>query len=171
MRIPLSWLVAGVCMAWVPVSAQTAKQPFIVTISAEAPAEKTGPGSYAVKAGSDVFIHVHLANISKHNLSLGDDEDSRTNIDFYHHYDVRDSAGNSVPKKTFAHPEIGSTGHGWAARILKPGASTDVLTDRITGLYDLRQPGPYTIQLSRAITGDFKGGEVKSNTITVMVTE
>ena len=171
MRIRWTWLLAGVCMACVLASGQIAKPAFIVTISVEAPAEKTGANSYTVKAGADVFIRVHLTNISKRNLSLGDDEDSRTNIDFYHHYDVRDGAGNSLPKKTFAHPEIGSTAHGWAARILKPGASTDVLTDRITGLYEVSRPGIYTIQLSRAITGNFKDGEVKSNTITVTLTE
>jgi hypothetical protein len=171
MRMRLSLLLSGICLAWAPVAAQNAKPPFIVTISAEAPAEKTGADSYSVKAGSEVYIHVHLVNISKHNLSLGDDEDSRTNIDFYHRYEIRDGAGNPVQKKTFTHPEIGSSGHGWAARILKPGASTDVGTDRITGLYELTRPGTYTIQLSRAVTGNVEDGAVQSNKITVTLTQ
>lgn len=167
MRTRLVFLLCGICLAWDQVSAQTAKPPFTVTISAEVPAEKTGPDTYSLKAGSEVYIHVHLVNISNHNLSPGDDADSRTNIDFYHQYDIRDSAGHLVQKKKFTHPDIGSTGHGWAARILKPGGSTDVLTDRITGLYELTRPGTYTIQLSRAVTGNFKDGAVRSNKITV----
>lgn len=166
-----SFLSCGVCLAWALAAAQNAKPPFIVTISAEAPAEKTGADSYSVKAGSEVYIHVHLVNISKHNLSLGDDADSRTNIDFYHRYEIRDSAGNLVQKKTFAHPEIGSSGHGWAASILKSGASTDVATDRITGLYELTKPGAYTIQLSRAVTGNFEDSTVQSNRINLTLTQ
>lgn len=171
MRKRLVFLFGGICLALALAAAQNAKPPFIVTISAEAPAEKTGADSYSFKAGSEVYIHVHLVNISKHNLSLGDDEDSRTNIDFYHRYEIRDSAGNPVHKKTFTHPEIGSSGHGWAARILKPGASIDVGTDRITGLYELTRPGTYTIQLSRAVTGNFEDGAVQSNKITVTLTQ
>jgi hypothetical protein len=43
--------------------------------------------------------------------------------------------------------------------------------DRISGLYDLSQPGQYKIQVSRAISDNPKAGVVKSNTITVTVTE
>lgn len=171
MRILLSWLLGMFCVAWVPASAQEAKPPFIVLISAEAPAASIGPDSYTVKAGSDVFIKVRLTNISKRNIWIGDDSDSRTGVDFFHHYEVRDSSGNSAPKRTITHPEIGSTGHGWPARVLKPEKSLDVASDRITGLYDLTQPGKYTIEVARDVSGDPKDGEVKSNMITLTVTE
>ena len=158
-------------MAWVSASAQTAKPPFIVVISAEAPAANIGPDSYTVKAGSDVFIKVRLTNMSKRNLSIGDDSDSRTGVDFFHQYAVRDNSGNSAQKRTIRHPEIGSTGHGWPARVLKPEKSLDVASDRISRLYDLTQPGKYTIQVARAVSGDPKDGEVRSNIITLTVTE
>ena len=68
------------------------------------------------------------------------------------------------------HPEIGSTGHGWATRVLKPGTSLDVASDRVTGLYDLSQPGEYTIQVSRAVHEDrLKNGLMKSNEIKGMI--
>jgi hypothetical protein len=112
-----------------------------------------------------------LTNTSKRNLSLADDPDPRTGVDFYHRYEVRDNSGNSAQKRSINHPEIGSTGHGWPSRVLKPTASLDVASDGISGLYDSTQPGRYTIQVARDVSGDPKDGEVRSNMITVTVTE
>ena len=156
-------------MAWIPVEANDVGQPFSIAISAEAPESQTGPDRYTIKAGADVFVKVHLTNTSKRKLSLNYDKDSRTNVDFFHRYEVRDSTGNAAQKRTIHHPEIGSTGHGWPARVLKPGESMDITGDDISRLYDLSQPGEYTIHLSRSISGD-RDGVVKSNTITVTVT-
>jgi hypothetical protein len=167
----LSRLLCVFCMAWVFASAQTAESPFIVTISAEAPAAKIGPESYAVKAGFDVFINVHLTNISKRNLRIGDDTDSRTGIDFCNRYEIRDSSGNFARKQTVQHSQIGSTGHGWPARIIKPTETLAVASDRISGLYDLTKPGKYEIQVVRDACGNSKEGEVKSNLITLTVTD
>lgn len=152
-----------------PVEAKDIDQPFAVTISAEAPESQTGPNSYTVKAGSDVFVKVHLTNTSKHKLSLNYDKDSRTNVDFFHRYEVRDTNGSAAQKRTINHPEIGSTGHGWPARILEPGESMDITGDDISRVYDLSQPDEYTIRLSRIVSDDPKDGVVKSNTITVKV--
>lgn len=170
-RIVLSCLFSALCLLLMPAAARTARQPFSATISVENPGVQTGPYAYTVKTGSDLFIKVHLTNISRRKISLGYDKDSRTNVDFCHQYDVRDSHGNLVLKRPIDHPEIGSTLHGWPARILKPGESMDITGDFISRLYDLSQPGAYTIQLSRSVSGDPKDGAVKSNTITVTVTE
>ena len=104
-------------------------------------------------------------------ILIGDDVNSRTNVDFFNYYDVRDSSGKSATKRKIDHPEIGSTGHGWPPRPLKPGASMDVADDQITGLYDLSEPREWTIQVSRAVHDDPKDGLVKSNVIKVTVTE
>ncbi|MGH9640996.1 MAG: hypothetical protein ACRD3Q_01085 [Terriglobales bacterium] len=167
MRILLGFLLGAICMACVSASAKTAKQPLIVNISAEAPAVKTGPNSYTVQSDSHLFITVHLTNISKRNTSLSYDKDSRTNVDFCDQYEVRDAQGNAVQKRPIDHPEIESTGHGWPARILKPGGSTDITGDFLSRLYDLSQPGEYTIQLSRIVSDSPRDGVAKSNTITV----
>jgi hypothetical protein len=170
MKSLLSWLLCLFCMAWMFISVQSAESPLVVTISAEAPATNIGPESYAVKAGSDVFINVRLTNTSKRSLRLGDDTDSRTGVDFCNRYEIRDSSGGVAVKRTIQHPEIGSTGHGWPARIIEPTENLTVASDRISGLYDLTKPGKYTIQVARNPCGNPKEGEVKSNLITLTVT-
>jgi hypothetical protein len=161
--------VIAFCLA-VGLSGQTATAPaFTLTIRAEQPAVEAASGGYPVKAGSDVFISVHLTNVSKHKLSVGYDVNSRTGVAFGDEYEVRDSNGNLLPKRPINHPEIGATGHGWPERIVDPGQSTDITGDRITGVYDLSQPGSYTIQLLRSTSADAKDSAVRSNKITVTV--
>lgn len=41
----------------------------------------------------------------------------------------------------------------------------------VTKFYDMSRPGKYTIQVSRAVPKELGGGTVKSNAITVTVTE
>lgn len=151
-------------------SARAAEQPFLATIQAESPATRNGEASYTINVGSELFITVHLTNVSKHNLAFDYDKDSRTGVSFAHRYEVT-SQGKSAQRRTISHPEIGSTGHGWPDQVLKPGESMDVSGDHISGLFDLSRPGEYTIQLFRAIRDDPKRGFVKSNTITVVVTK
>jgi hypothetical protein len=165
----LSCLLGAFFLGLALIEAKTI-EPFDISIRAENPGSQTGPGSYTIKAGSEIFITVHLTNISKHNLTFDYDSDSRTGVSFSHQYEVRDSNGNAVQKRTINHPEIGSTGHGWPARILKPGESMDINGDHISRLYDLSQSGTYRIQLSRVVSADPKDGVVRSNTITVTVT-
>jgi hypothetical protein len=171
MKSLLSWLLCVFCLACVSVLAETSPPPFTVTISAEAPAVNIGSEDYVVKAGSDVFINVRLTNTSKRNLRLSDDTDSRTGVDFCNRYQIHDSSGNFARNRTIKHPEIGSTGHGWPARLIKPTENLTVASDRISGLYDLTKPGKYTIRVARDASGNPKEGEVKSNVITLTVTD
>lgn len=90
---------------------------------------------------------------------------------FAHRYEVRTRQGESAQKRTISHPELGSTGHGWPDRVLKPGESMDINGDHVSLMYDLSQPDEYGIQLFRAIRDDPKRGFVKSNTITIVVTK
>lgn len=152
-------------------SARAAEPQFLATIQAESPATKNGESSYTLNVGSELFITVHLTNVSKHNLAFDYDKDSRTGVSFAHRYEVRTSQGKSAQKRTISHPEIGSTGHGWPDQVLKPGQSMDISGDHISGLFDLSQPDEYTIQLFRAIRDDPKRGFVKSNVITLVVTK
>lgn len=170
-RILLTCLLGGFCLGPVPAAVRSTSRPFIVIISAEVPAVKTAPDRYTVKAGSEVFIAVHLTNTSKKKLAFGYDANSRTGVGFAHMYEIRDRRGDRVQKRAITHPEIGSTGHGWPARVLKPGESTDITGDHISLLYDLSKPGEYIVQLSRAVNDDPKNGFVKSNTITLTIAE
>jgi hypothetical protein len=162
--------ISGSAIAQDP-SARAAEQPFLATIQAESPATRNGEERYTLKVGSELFITVHLTNVSKHVLAFDYDKDSRTGVSFAHRYEVRTCQGKSAQKRAISHPEIGSTGHGWPDQVVKPGESMDIGGDHISGLYDLSRPGEYTIQLLRAISDDPKRGFVKSNTITVTVTK
>jgi len=148
--------------------AEPAKPPFTAVIALENPDSVTGQDAYTIKAGSKVFIRVRLTNISRRKLSLGYDKDSRTNIDFFNEYEVRDMNGNLIPKRPI--DQIGSTAHGWPERVLKPGESMEITGDFLSRLFDLSQLDTYTVQLTRRVSGDPKDGVVKSNTITVVVT-
>lgn len=44
MRFLLVWLACAICVSAVPAFGQASKQPFTITISAEAPAPKNLPG-------------------------------------------------------------------------------------------------------------------------------
>ena len=171
MKLMPGWLLCAVYILSVAGPAHSAKLPFIVTISATAPATKTGPDAYAVKAGADIFIKVRITNTSNRDIVLGDACDDRVGVDGYDQYEIRDSNQRSCSRKQLQHPEIPPTSHGWVGRTLKPGASMNVGEDRITGLYDLTQPGQYTVQVSRAVSDSPQDGAVKSNTITVTVAE
>jgi hypothetical protein len=83
-----------------------------------------------------------------------------------HQFDVRDSKGNAVPEtKYYKQLHDPLTWHNFRRSILAPGESTkDEAT--LNKLYDLRDPGEYTVQARR--TDDFHSGAwVKSNIIKI----
>jgi hypothetical protein len=51
---------------------------------------------------------------------------------------------------------------------LKPGASKEEKAD-LDAWFDLKEPGEYTIQLSRRINGGVDDPALKSNVVTVVV--
>ena len=169
MRMLLCCVLGALCFGRFPAVAQNTPPPFTATITAESPAVNIGPDRYTIQDSSKVFVTVHITNTSKTNLSFGYDQDSRTGICSGHQYEVRGGDGTAVPMRPIQHPEVGSTGHGWPARVLKPGESMDIPGDYISHAYDLSRPGEYTMQLSRAIGDDPKHGFVKSNIIALTV--
>src|ERR1035438_759579 len=68
-RIVLTCLLTTFCMATAPLAAQTAKPPFTATIGVENLGSQTGPDSYTVKFGSDVFPKVPYQNRSEEHTS------------------------------------------------------------------------------------------------------
>src|SRR5271165_3554950 len=102
------WALLGAFCLALGCAAQPAmaQRPFTLTIHAEAPAEQGAAGSYTLKAGSELFVDVHVTNVSGHKLALGYDVDSRTGVAFGHDYEVHDLSGNLLQKRPIAHPEI-----------------------------------------------------------------
>ena len=80
LRIVLSCLLSTVFVGLVPIEAKNVGQPFDAVIRVENPESQINSDSYTVKAGSEVFITVHLTNVSKHNLAFDYDSDSRTGV-------------------------------------------------------------------------------------------
>ena len=131
--------------------AQTAKDPFSITISADKP---------TVVAGSRVYIRIKLTNMSDHVVDCSSAMVGA--FDRRYLYDVLDENGKSMIK-TDIDPER------YQFCNLDPGESTGNGERSISWLYDFTKPGTYTVQLSRFIGNDEKQGAVKSNTITITV--
>ena len=131
--------------------AQTAKDPFSITISADKP---------TVVAGSRVYIRIKLTNMSDHVVDCSSAMVGA--FDRRYLYEVLDENGKSMIK-TDIDPER------YQFCNLDPGESTGNGERLIRWLYDFTKPGTYTVQLSRFIGNDEKQGAVKSNTITITV--
>lgn len=133
-----------------------AQTPFSITISTD---------KQTVIAGSDVYIKIKLTNTSDGTVDCSSAYSN--GLDRRYLYDVHDKDGKSV-EKPGEHHEL--NGVSFSMCDLPPGDTANGET-RITTLYDLTKPGKYTVQLSRFIGKDEKEGLVKSNTLTLVVTE
>ncbi len=130
------------------------KQPLTIDISTEKP---------TVRVGGSVWIKVHVTNTSKRELDFSATVSNMTGADPNYQFTVRDETGNAVAARTYEHPEL-ATGSP-VSRSLKPGES--FADDQDVGrIIDMRRPGQYAIQVAWT-----KNAAVRSNTITVTVTE
>jgi hypothetical protein len=135
-------------------TAQTAKDPFSITISTASP---------TVTAGSHVYVRVKLTNMSDQTV---DCTSAYTNgLDQGLHYDVRNEDEKSVLK-----PDIQPDRYPMSLQScsLEAGESKEHQT-LLNWLYDLSKPGQYVIQISRRTSDGPNPQYVKSNTITITV--
>jgi hypothetical protein len=152
----------------------TVKPSFSITISAP---------EIVVKAGGRVKISLALKNESGERIALVR-EVSLGLAESYTDLDVRDEKGRPVPESRFYAVLKGkpdpykATGPGFAPPLVVGGSHIrewvspgDTWKDEITvsNLLDMKQPGKYTISLSRLDPAS--NTVVKSNTITVTVAE
>jgi hypothetical protein len=139
-----------------------AETPFKVTIKADGP---------TVKAGGDALIQVTITNTSKRAIEYAVSYNRMLAMDTLDKYDVLPKgAATPVQKNVVKHLELA----GGSLRppvIIKPGETKVVGTDVISVLYNLSRPGQYSVQLLRPVSSNPKDGIVKSNAITVTVTE
>ena len=135
-----------------------ANQPFAIAISTE---------RREVKAGAHVVLKVRLTNNSGQDVDMSGNVSDLTGLDPNYVFDVRDSKGNPVPKRTYKHPELAG-GHPVMNRTVSPGKT---LTEEqiVSRLYDMTHPGNYVIQVSRRVSDNTADGAVTSNKITVTV--
>ncbi len=138
--------------------AQNVRAPFSIVLATANP---------SIKPGTDVWVKIQLTNNTRHDLSLPVMDIN--GVDAEYQFDVRSTDGSSVAKIVNAHPEIkiGSI----KSRTVKPGESTRWEEVRASKVYDMSRPGEYVIQVSRVVSENATEGIVKSNTITITVTE
>ncbi len=120
----------------------------------------------SVEAGQQIELKIVMKNLTNHNLEY--QYDIRNYQDRSNNYDVWDASGKKVEPIKKKYPQIGDTFEPVPPHIVKPG-ETETSGITITVLYDMTQPGTYTIQASRKISGEAKDGVVYSNKITVSV--
>jgi hypothetical protein len=166
-----SLLLAAIVAVFGAKLVQCAEPPLTITISlADGGVEKTG---------SPVAVSVTLTNHSGKTLSA-------SQVDYADDYtvDVRDAQGNSAPESEEvrkARAEMDACRNSGQAvggrKILlhgmsqfRPGESWQE-TLLITKHYDMSRPGKFTIRLERKLPEELGKGTVKSNPITVTVTE
>lgn len=121
-----------------------------------------------IHSGSPIEVKLTVTNDSREEITLVD-----TNRSCDYKVDVRDAQDHLAPETEYKR-ELKCSFHVTFGRrmlrVLKPQKSFD---DEIfvNELYDLRRPDKYTIQVSRTVPKELGSGTVKSNTITVTVTE
>ncbi len=160
MRIDTSFVLLAMLLHLFGTSPpQVADQPLSLSISAS---EQT------VKVGSELKIRATLTNVTSHLITLRDripacdypvevrDSDGRlaTETDYKRH--LKCNASFTESRKVLV--------------ILKPQESRqeEIL---ITRLFELNNPGIYSVQVSRTIPKDLGEGPIKSNTLTITVTK
>ena len=137
---------------------QTGKPPFKIAITIE---------DSTIVAGNNVWINVSLTNTSDHDVYEGVMYMEGIDLDTTFRFEVRDEHGKLVPKITSPHPELapGSV----RFRTIRVG-ETLTQQQRVSGQYDMRQPGKYAIQVFRGVSQNSKD-DIKSNIVTVTVTD
>jgi hypothetical protein len=169
-RLMLVATVAATCL-YSP--AQDASHPFSLRLGVEGiflHGSQPTEGSHVVKTGSDIYLRIVKTNTSRHSLSCERDTNDVTNLDPAYEYDVRYVSGNPVGKHVINGEAFPSGAIQAMGCTFKPGESR-TSGGVITRLYDLSQPGDYTIQVSQPVSGDPNADVVKSNTLEITVTD
>jgi hypothetical protein len=151
----LTLIILAVCAAS---SVHSTAAPFTLTLDA---------GEKAVKAGSELKTYVTLRNSSNRAIYM-----SVGSSDVDYAIEVRDSQGRLAPDTDFARKlKERAYYSNDTVFTLQPGESLPKTPLVATKFYDLSRPGKYLIQVSRGVPKEIGGGTVKSNTITIAVTE
>lgn len=138
--------------------ASAAKPPLAVVIAAE---------PTTVKAGEAVSVRTVLTNKSKQPFDASACYCGPAGLDSLFRWEVREN-GRLTTKRTYPHPEL-ATGEIILDRVVQPGGELSGSQD-ISRLYNMTQPGKYTIQAIVELPKQMSGGIVKSNEITIIVT-
>jgi hypothetical protein len=132
--------------------------PFSIVISAD---------KRIFKVGSSVSIKVLLTNTSDQELNAKGAVSSVTGLDASFLFDVRDANGNQIRKVPHVGPEMGRP---ILERSVRPGGSF-AEEQVLSKLFDFQALGTYIVKVSRRVSSDERDGVVKSNALTITVSQ
>ena len=100
--------------------------------------------------GDQIHLDIIMTNHSDHDIDCSGV--ASNGLDRSYDYKVEDPSGKVVLKTPLPHPEIGETFSPWPC-IIKPGASAHAAGGLISQIYSFKEPGRYTVVVSRHIGG------------------
>ncbi len=139
------------------------QQPFSVTLATQ---------HDIVKAGEDIHLQVTLTNTSHNEIKFAEAPGDTPPAEYQYLFQVRDSKGHPAQDTEYGHKFKENT-RPRGSRVtwtLQPGESMKDETV-LTKLFDLSRPDKYVIEAFRRIPEHLGKGTVKSNTLTITVTE
>ena len=157
MKVWLAFILCGILTGYGLAQKPPKKSPFTLTLG----------GGPTASLNTGVWVKVQWTNTSDRPLDSSANILDAQNVDPNFLFDLLDDTGRPVPKKVYKFPE--TSGHAEFGT-LKPGESIthDVNLVRI---FQLKKPGKYSLQVSRAIPEGLGHGTIKSNIVTLNVTQ
>jgi hypothetical protein len=174
MKVPTSLRVCAVtAMALTGVLiAQALKPPFRIDISPIGNLVRISPMGNLVRVGDGVGIRIVVTNTSFKSLTLwenGPDIDYDVNVLDSHGVAPPDTERGREVRDKSLRSSLAMISSAFAT--VEPDKTLVESDLAVDDLYDMSRPGRYTIQVQRHIPPNQGRGVVKSNTITVTVTE
>jgi hypothetical protein len=146
------------------VPSRSAQRPFSLTISTE---------HDRVKVGSEVLVQITLTNTSDQEIALGKAPGNLPQAESEYLVEVHDSRGQTAPDTDYGRKIKQNKIVVSFSRVSATVGPGESLKDGVilTKLYDLSRPGKYSVQLLRKVPPQLGDGLIKSNKVTITVTE
>lgn len=155
MKMCLTFIISVILTGPGLAQKQPVKPPFTLTLSAEPTAS----------LDSGVWVKLSWTNTSDQALDASANILDATNVDPNFLFELLDKVGRPVPKKVYTFPQ--TSGHAEFGT-LKAGESI-TRNVNLVRLFDIKQAGKYTLQVSRRVPETLGGGTIKSNTVTITI--
>jgi hypothetical protein len=125
------------------------------------------------KSGAEILVEIALTNTADHEISVGKAPGNLPQAESEYLVEAFDSEGQTAPDTDYGRKIKQNkivVSFSRVSATIEPGGS---LKDGVilTKLYNLSRPGKYSVQLLRRAPRQLGGGLIKSNTITITVTE
>ncbi len=157
MKLWLTLMLSAIITAPGFAQKQPSKLPFTLSLTAEP----------TPNLRSGVWVKVRWTNTSEKALDSSANILDATNVDPNFIFELLDKNGHPMPRKMYKFPQ--NSGHAEFGT-LKAG---DSITSEVNlvRLFDLKESGKYTLQVSRLIPEGLGGGIVKSDAIPITIKE